>query len=337
MSKGKERHYIDLYPSSEKESVKHQPIELQSIHGEASSWASLQHSEMPRAPRQPSEQELKEADKQMAEHPLVWWKTLLIFFTFVFGICLIMVLILGCLELGINKANRLQADLINQHKQERSENDASASQDALREERSDVVKEITADDVKQMVNGDQRRLARLLELADSPAKADTLRALVEKAAKANKLRLSADSIKQTCAGLEALAKAAKKMQSKSAGSQNLKPKQRLQHAMKQVLWMVKIRRALKIPIDKEHREKAICDNEAQKGHHADKYAEGHRDSLHGGYKDVKLGQSAMSAYFASEKYVDHLAMGFVVLWSQVCALVYAMYLKNRFPDRKSVV
>jgi len=66
-------------------------------------------------------------------------------------------------------------------------------------------------------------------------------------------------------------------------------------------------------------------------HHADKYADGHNDTLHGGHKDVRLNRSLLQSYFASEAWLDHTAIGLIFLYSQACAVLYAFYLKNRFP------
>jgi predicted ferric reductase len=169
----------------------------------------------------------------------------------------------------------------------------------------------------------------LLDLANSSKPQDTVRALVEKASKMYRVKLSPPGLDQATKGLTALALSVKAVQ--SGIDTSLKGKARFQHVVKQLQKMIGVAKAFGTTLTHHTEEKldTHCENHA--AHVADRYNDGEPKPPAHSFQDARHKKSGLAAYFASQKWLDHLTIGFVFLYSQICAVVYAMYLKTRFP------
>jgi len=143
--------------------------------------------------------------------------------------------------------------------------------------------------------------------------------------------LSQQGMDQATAGLLALALAVKSSQGQH--DRSLKGKAKFQHVAAQVLRMVRVSHAFGTKLHQETKHEEHADTHDH--NHAEKLAERYNDGEHKqankAFKDARLPKSGLTAYFASQKWLDHVTIAFVFIYSQVCALVYAMYLKHRFP------
>jgi len=250
-----------------------------------------------------------------------WYMTLAIIAGAAVFILSVMLLILSGLQVLVKKQQRYQESLVETGK---AKNVKGAKAGGLEAEKSDLTpKGLGAEEVMALINGDQERLQMLLDFAQGDAQ-ERLEGLVKKSMKAYKVSLSKSSEAQIAEGVMALAKSVQSMQ-----NAKLRPKERLQKAMRQVRSMVRTCRALKIPIG-EHEEQQITKEEEEAVKR--KHAEGAKQ---GPQRNVKImtetSNSWLASYFASEKWLDHAGIGIIIFYSQFCGIVYATYLKLRFP------
>jgi len=185
--------------------------------------------------------------------------------------------------------------------------------------------ELNSSEIMAFIDGDQSRLELLLDFGNSEDGEAKASATVQKSLRANKIKLSTTSQGQIVEGLMALANATKAMQTKSSYG-CLSPKERIQKVFKDVRSMVSICKLLKIPAH-DHEERALTAHQDEAV--LAKYDEGAKQA---GVKNVKMqSQSALGAYFASDKWVDHAGLLSIAVYSQLCGGVYAFYLAKRFP------
>merc|ERR1719247_1861875 len=177
---------------------------------------------------------------------------------------------------------------------------------------------VCAHTVAVLTDGDRNRLEQLLTFACQENPEETAENLVNKVSEQTNLNLSAQAKQQTCAGLLALMVAAKQIERQRRGSIHVCAKTKLKGIMRKVFLQVKVINAFK-----KHLMKDPSVEEAFR------YAD-HGPSL-ADYKDTRLRQSAVQRYFASEKFLRHTILGFIVLYSQVCAVAYALFVKTCFP------
>lgn len=286
--------------------------------------------------QQPTDEEAEKAADEPETAPS-WTFNLGIFVCFVLVILFAMILLLALLQLLFGVVQRIQQNYLQNLDAEIDVAEASTStaaaapkkKPALKRARTvaEVAKEIKGLALWMRMNGDHSRLSMLCNLGRANDPDAAVNDLVTRATKAYKLKLSSTAIKQACNGLSALTTAVKELQDQHDKVFNAK--QKFQEAARRVLSMVKISRAFggHVKLDKEERDHD--DN-----HHeelAAKYGGGEYD-LHGGkFRDTRVGKSTLVSYLSGDKFTEHTAIAFVFLYSQACALCYAMYLKTRFP------
>eukprot|EP00931_Biecheleriopsis_adriatica_P101134 TRINITY_DN76344_c0_g1_i1.p1 TRINITY_DN76344_c0_g1~~TRINITY_DN76344_c0_g1_i1.p1 ORF type:complete len:828 (+),score=153.29 TRINITY_DN76344_c0_g1_i1:84-2567(+) len=252
-----------------------------------------------------------------------WYITLAIGVGAAMLIFAIMVLLLAGLQVLVRMQQRYQEELVMA-----ASKDKKAVAGATRSADEEEVKP-TFDDREAMalVNGDEDRLYMLLELASAKDAQQRVADMVAKCAKAQKLSLSKDSTTQISDGVMLLAKKVQSInQKKTSESENLTPKEKLQKAMRQVRSMVRTCRALSVP-HSDHAERKMMQEQDENVTSA--YMEGAKQGTRQNVKATT--QSTLGSYFASEKWLDHAGIGLILVWSQLCGLVYALYLKQRFP------
>jgi len=251
----------------------------------------------------------------------VWYVTLAIGVIAAIIVVFVMVIILRCLQLLVRLQEYLQQQL-----QPKPKPKASTSAGPV-EAATPVPKEtapvgIEEHEVMALVNGDHCRLELLLAIAESADPSTMVEGLVQKGCQANSLKLSQAAASQIGQALVALAKAMQKIAQKRNAS--LTPREKLQTAMKQVLSMVRICRIMKLSIE-DREGNAWTAAEAA----TEKYDEGAKPATQ---QNVKVaGQKGIMAYFASERWVDHAGITVIFVYSQLCGIVYAVYLRYRFP------
>jgi len=250
-----------------------------------------------------------------------WYITLAIIAGAAVLIFAVVLLILSVLQVLVNKQLSYQDSLV-----EASKAKTSRAEGRLEAEQRSPPKSLDQQEVMTLLNGDQERLQMLLDFAAGDRQQERLEGLVRKCTKTNKLSLSKSSESQVASGVMALAKAVQAMQTTSKS-----PKDKLQKAMRQVRSMVRTCRALKLSLgddQKEEHEITREEDEAVKRKHAE-------GAKQGPQRNVKIitesSGSWLTSYLASEKWLDHAGIGLMFFYSQLCGIVYAFYLKQRFP------
>jgi len=251
-----------------------------------------------------------------------WWLIMLVFFSATAGILFILVFLLYCAELMKRLVDHIQQKMIAGDEAKSSKQGDTSS--AMR----DSTPEIDEGELMSMLNGDAKRLQLLLDIAQSQNTKSMVANITGKCSGANKLKLSDASIREVAGGITALAKAANDLHKRKPPGETAK--QKLQRNFRAVRSMVQVRRALKLPLH-DHDECEWTGGADTGTVLADRYCDGHRGHLHSNHKDVRLSKSALGAYFASDLWLDHAAIAFIFFYSQLCGLVYAIYLKFRFP------
>mmetsp|Transcript_114147 Transcript_114147/g.333696 ORF Transcript_114147/g.333696 Transcript_114147/m.333696 type:complete len:791 (-) Transcript_114147:79-2451(-) len=161
-----------------------------------------------------------------------------------------------------------------------------------------------SEDVWSFVNGDESRLKTLVELPDD---ARALEDRVAAAAKALHIKSGPDEVEQISKGLK------------------------------------EIRELVRAPDFQQEIQEHLHDDHIHTiaGCLAEttdeKYQDGERHA-HKEFKDMRLKASGFQAYFASERWMDHMAISFVFVYTQICGLIYAWYLHELMePENKSVL
>lgn len=215
-------------------------------------------------------------------------------------------------------------------------------------ERKDMVKEaadkLIGIKLWKRLNGDAARLGMILSIAYSGDPDAQAKDLVQRACKAYKLRLSNMATQQVSEGLITLTEAVKQQQQEQGDRGIVK----FRRAANKVRALVRVSLAFKGTAD-ESKSMALFDGpggtgkescmfKAIKAKSSDRvqavakiYADGEKAQIHGQFQDTRLQKTKLGAYFAGAQWLDHSAIAVVFIYSQLCALVYAMYLKTRFP------
>lgn len=194
----------------------------------------------------------------------------------------------------------------------------------------EVAGELNGMELWHRLNGDHVRLALLLDIANSSRPRERVQDIVEKASKVYKMNLKDKSLDQATQGLLALAMSVKAAQGQHSGGATAK--QRWAKLRRKIMLYVKVSRAFSGGrISDRHEENTQTHDQNHAEHLADRYQDGEHKQAHKAFKDARLGKSAVASYFASQRWLDHTTIAFVFIYSQICALVYAMYLKTRFP------
>mmetsp|Transcript_84234 Transcript_84234/g.235017 ORF Transcript_84234/g.235017 Transcript_84234/m.235017 type:complete len:873 (+) Transcript_84234:75-2693(+) len=249
-----------------------------------------------------------------------WEVTIAVGFGAAMLVVLFMIIVLYVLNLLVQVQARFQQHLVSQQ-QSGTGRGSRKKQPDLREPPG-TSGTVDDRDIMALVNGEQDRLALLLVIAESAEPSRMAADLVQKSCQAYKLRLSKSSEAQIGQGVVALAKAVQAMSQKRKAS--FSARERLRSTFQHVLEMVKVCRALKLPVH-DHEGSGWTVAEVA----VDRYDEGTKPSTH---KDVKIVAGTwIGAYFASERVVDHGGILFIFLYSQLCGIVYAFYLRYRFP------
>jgi hypothetical protein len=260
--------------------------------------------------------------------PALWFSAL-VMMPFVFGVLIAILVISFLLQLLIRAVGRLQRHYLDNlperpPSRQVSETAAPADVGELWEQGhcTPVETGVCAHTVAVLTDGDRNRLEQLLTFACHENPEETAENLVNKVSEQTKLNLSAQAKQQTCAGLLALMVAAKQIERQTEverqRSIHVCAKTKLKGIMRKVFLQVKVINAFK-----KHLMKDPSVEEAFR------YTD-HGPSL-ADYKDTRLRQSAVQRYFASEKFLRHTILGFIILYSQVCAVAYALFVKTCFP------
>lgn len=266
-------------------------------------------------------------------HAPRWWKTLGVGLTAAAIIACFMLLLLYLVELLVGMQAEyirgLQADAKNNLKehsglQRKKTGSRSSSKGFASDEK------ITEQDISSAVNGLQNRLELLINIARSPDPRKQAQSLVERAAAANKLRLSQRGLDEIVNAVLPLATA---VELRDSHLEHGKPaREKMRRQFKHVLATVHTQATLiRWCHDHDHSEMLVASQEEHAESLADKYSSGHKDSMHGTHADVKLAKSALGRYFASDRWLDHAAILCIFLYTHLCGAVYAIYLRYRFP------
>lgn len=305
-----------------------------------STFTAVHSSSIDEKRRSSQDPSVKEKVLDEMERCPPWSVNLGLFIAFSFGIMFVAVVILGGIQLLAHQIRRMQGRYLDDL-DSKAPNAAKPAAEADEQKgvsklkRSKTVKDvasgITGLSLWKRINGDQVRLVMLLNIAAAADPEAKSKDIVEKAIKAYKLKLSAPAVDQAAEGLLALATAVQEAQAVESGP--FVAKDVWKRALKQVSLMVKVSRAFKpsSEVDESKVADAIqCVGKFCKDSHAEMYHKGEATAVHS-FEDVRLRKSGIQAYFAGQKWLEHTAILFVFLYSQVCAVVYAMYLKYRFP------
>mmetsp|Transcript_77647 Transcript_77647/g.142099 ORF Transcript_77647/g.142099 Transcript_77647/m.142099 type:complete len:867 (+) Transcript_77647:85-2685(+) len=270
-------------------------------------------------------------DANEQDLPRPFWQNLLIFFGMATLIFVVMLFLVGLLQFAVRAKKELEEEIMARIEGERRTK-SSRNVKIPSEKPPMSPRNIDDNELALLLNGDHVRFGLLLSLATAKTPKTAANDFIAKGAKANKLKLSDRSVSQASNGLLAVAEAAFRLNKTRDAS--LSAKKRLQKAFQDVRTTVRVTKAMK-PNKDTHEVNAWTDNAGHENHQADKYSDGHAGGM-GGHKSTALGTlGAVEAYFASEKWLDHFAILFITSYGQVCALLYAMYLKNSFPKMYS--
>jgi predicted ferric reductase len=295
----------------------------------------------------PTGKNQSEAEKDADEPELApsWFYNAMLFTGFSFTIFLTMIIVLAFLQMVVHCAQgqktRHLATLDAQADQkpklakavDRATESVTSCKTKLKRNATtvnEVAKDIVGWKFWKRINGDHVRLGILHDIANSKDIDAKVKELIAKACKAHKLKLSSEAISQSCTGLMVLAKAVQGIQknSKFTGS----PKQKFKQAVKQVMTMTRVSRIFSGLLNQGNASEATSEWGGIDSHLERKHTDGHAPAVHGSFQDTRLAnKSSLASYLASQRLLDHMAILFVFGYSQLCALVYAMYLKHRFP------
>jgi len=246
-----------------------------------------------------------------------WYMTVLIGFGSAISILLILVFLLHLLELMVQRQQQYHEELIEAGRQRTPQRPSEAAPVEQHEEAHLENIEVVA-----VLNGDPARLCMLLEFAAAKSPKESISALVKTCCTANKLRLSKLSESQIVAGLLSLATAASTMNRR--WDTNVAPRARITRAFREVRQMVRLERYTHFH-HKEHEWTEDHPDQSQK-YHDGEHGQSH---VHSSIKAAD--HSAMAAYFASEKWIDHAGIAIIIFYVQICGIIYAYYLAYRFP------
>lgn len=295
-------------------------------------------NELPQAP-EPAEPNI------MDEHDSApkWYVLMAVGFGAGLGILLSVLFMLHCFQVLVGFQRRYQEELVS-CKKTSSNKLRSSKGGALQSERlpcsvseQDTQEPMTSlpsqlvqpaflptGEAMALINGEQDRLAMLLRIDCAEFPQTQVLQVVQRVVKANKFKLSKESELQIAGGIVGLAKAAQKLsQRRESGGSS--PRERLQSAMRQVRFMVRVCRALRHSL--HDNEERVWTDETDSAT-ITKHSEGSKPSAQ---RSVVHAPTALGAYFASERWIDHAGILLIAFYSQLCGFAYAVYLKYRFP------